>query len=136
MQIYCPIFLDLERKQYICTQQFTESMVRIHLTKREKQTLRDINDDRGIQNIPIYVLHNLQEKGLVTYIANHNEVVDAKLTLYGRYYIEQNPKLKNPTLWEYIYDFITENKEQTTQFLIILSAILNIALVIKIMMMS
>lgn len=111
-------------------------MERIHLTKREKQALRDINDDRGIQNIPICVLHTLQEKGLVSYIANHNEVVDAKLTMYGRYYIEQNPKLKNPTLWGYIYNFITNYKNGITQFMIILSAILNIALAIKIIIIS
>ena len=75
MQIYCQIFLDLERKLYICTQQY-------------------------------------------------------------RYYIEQNPKLKNPNLWHYLLDFLSENKERTIQFMIILGAILNIALVIKIMMKS
>ena len=75
MQIYCPIFLDLERKQYICTQQY-------------------------------------------------------------RYYIEQNPKLKNPNLWHYLLEFLSENKERTIQFLIILNSIVIIALVIKIMMKS
>ena len=46
MQIYCPIFLDMERKQYICTRQY-------------------------------------------------------------RYYIEQNPKLKNPNLWHYLLEFLS-----------------------------
>ena len=34
MQIYCPIFLDLEGKQYICTQQYTE--VQKDLLRQEK----------------------------------------------------------------------------------------------------
>lgn len=108
-------------------------MERIYLTNYEKRALRDINDDKGIQNIPIYVLYNLQEKELISYIANHNDVVDAKLTLYGRYYIEQNPKLKNPTLWGYIYNFITEDEERVIWTCITLNSIAIIAICIKIM---
>ena len=47
-------------------------------------------------------LYLLEQKGLIYYILNFDEAVDARLTLCGRYYIEQNPKLKNPTLWGYI----------------------------------
>ena len=81
-------------------------------------------------------LYCLREKGLIYCIVNFDEAVDARLTLWGRYYIEHNPKLKNPTLWHYLLDFLSENKERTIQFLIILNSIVIIALVIKIMMMS
>ena len=74
MQIYCPIFLGLERKQYICTQQY-------------------------------------------------------------RYYIEQNPKLKNPNLWHYLLEFLSD-KERLIWLCLTLNSIVIIALVIKIMMMS
>jgi len=70
MQIYCLIFLDLERKQYICTQQY-------------------------------------------------------------RYYIEQNPKLKNPNLWHYLLEFLAD-KERLIWLCITLDSITIIALVIKI----
>ena len=70
MQIYCPIFLDMERKQYICTRQY-------------------------------------------------------------RYYIEQNPKLKNPNLWHYLLEFLSD-KERLIWLCITLNSIVIIALVIKI----
>ena len=141
MQIYCPIFLDLERKQYICTQQFTESMERIHLTKKEKIVLRHVAEKggEGPWELPMQqvkcALYRLQDEGLIYYIVNFDEAVDARLTLWGRYYIEHNPKLKNPTLWHYLLDFLTD-KERLIWLCITLNSIAIIAHIIKIMMMS
>lgn len=115
-------------------------MERIHLTKKEKIVLRHVAEKggEGPWELPMLqvrcALYLLREKGLIYCIVNFDEAVDARLTLWGRYYIEHNPKLKNPTLWHYLVDFLSENKERTIQFMIILGAILNIALVIKIMM--
>ena len=117
-------------------------MERIHLTKKEKIVLRHVAEKggEGPWELPMLqvrcALYRLREKGLIYCIVNFDEAVDARLTLWGRYYIEHNPKLKNPTLWHYLVDFLSENKERTIQFMIILGAILNIALVIKIMMKS
>ena len=108
MQIYCLIFLDLERKQYICTQQFTESMERIHLTKKEKAVLRHVKEhgEKQPRNITptiySYCLSTLQEKGMVVFRANYEEVIYAGLTVKGKAYLEQNPKLKNPINWNIV----------------------------------
>ena len=117
-------------------------MERIHLTKKEKAVLRHVVEKggEGPWELPMpqvrCALFRLQDEGLIYYIVNFDEAVDARLTLWGRYYIEHNPKLKNPTLWGYIYNFITNYKNGITQFMIILSAILNIALAIKIIIIS
>ncbi|MBP3574066.1 MAG: hypothetical protein J6J71_05630 [Prevotella sp.] len=117
-------------------------MERIHLTKKEKIVLRHVAEKggEGPWELPMAqvkcALYCLQDEGLIYYIVNFDEAVDARLTLWGRYYIEHNPKLKNPTLWDYVLDFLSENKERTIQFLIILNSIVIIAHIIKIMMMS
>ena len=80
-------------------------------------------------------LYRLQDEGLIYYIVNFDEAVDARLTLWGRYYIEHNPKLKNPTLWHYLLDFLTD-KERLIWLCITLNSIAIIAHIIKIMMMS
>ena len=80
-------------------------------------------------------LYCLREKGLIYYILNFDEAVDARLTLWGSYYIEHNPKLKNPTLWYYLLDFLTD-KERLIWLCITLNSIAIIAHIIKIMMMS
>ena len=141
MQICCPIFLDLERKQYICTQQYTE--VQKDLLRQEKDVSAAHVAEKGGEGpweLPMLqvkcALYRLEKKGLIYCIVNFDDAVDARLTLWGRYYIEHNPKLKNPTLWHYLLDFLSENKERTIQFLIILNSIVIIALVIKIMMKS
>ena len=83
-------------------------MERIHLTKKEKIVLRHVAEKggEGPWELPMLqvrcALYLLREKRLIYYILNFDEAVDARLTLCGRYYIEQNPKLKNPTLWGYI----------------------------------
>ena len=117
-------------------------MEKIHLTKKEKAVLRHVAEKggEGPWDLPMpqvkCALYRLREKGLIYCIVNFDEAVDARLTLWGRYYIEHNPKLKNPTLWDYVLDFLSENKERTIQFLIILNSIVIIAHIIKIMMMS
>lgn len=83
-------------------------MERIYLTKDEKNVLRHVAEKggEGPWELPMlqvkYALYLLEQKRLIYYILNFDEAVDARLTLCGRYYIEQNPKLKNPTLWGYI----------------------------------
>ena len=76
-------------------------------------------------------LYRLREKGLIYYILNFDEAVDARLTLWGRYYIEHNLKLKNPTLWNYLLDFLSD-KERLIWLCITLNLITAIALIIKI----
>ncbi len=44
-------------------------------------------------------LSTLQEKGLVMFRNNYNEVIIAKLSIKGEAYLEQNPKLRNPIDW-------------------------------------
>ena len=108
MQIYCPIFLDLERKQYICTQQFTQSMERIYLTKDEKRVLRHVKEHGKKQprnitpTVYSYCLITLQEKGLVVFQVNYDEILYAALTIKGKAYFEQNPSLCNPIDWKWI----------------------------------
>ena len=140
MQIYCPIFLDLERKQYICTQQYTE--VQKDLLSQEIDVSAAHVAEKGGEGpweLPMLqvkcALYRLQDEGLIYYIVNFDEAVDARLTLWGRYYIEHNPKLKNPTLWHYLLDFLAD-KERLIWLCITLNSIAIIAHIIKIMMMS
>ena len=111
------------------------------LAKDERAVLRHVAEKggEGPWELPMLqvkcALFRLQDEGLIYCIVNFDEAVDARLTLCGSYYIEQNPKLKNPILWDCILDFITENKERICLFLIILYSIITIALVIKIIAM-
>ena len=112
-------------------------MERIHLTKKEKIVLRHVAEKggEGPWELPMLqvkcALYLLGEKGLIYYILNFDEAVDARMTLWGRYYIEHNPKLKNPTLWHYLLDFLTD-KERLISLCITLNLIAIIALIIKI----
>ncbi len=87
-------------------------MERIHLTKAEKQVFRHIqgNGEKQPRNItPVmfhYCLSTLQEKGLVEFRANYDEVLAAGLTVKGTAYMEQNPQLKNPVDWKGIATLI------------------------------
>ena len=116
-------------------------MERIHLTKDERIVLRHVAEKggEGPWELPMLqvkcALYRLQDEGLIYCVVNFDEAVDARLTLWGRYYIEHNPKLKNPTLWHYLLDFLSD-KERLIWLCITLNSIAIIAHIIKIMMMS
>ncbi len=92
---------------------FYKDMERIKLTKTEKRVLLhgQENGEKVPRNISLVMFHYclsiLQEKGLVDFKTNYDEVVRAGLTVKGSAYIEQNPKLKNPTDWKGIITLIT-----------------------------
>lgn len=81
-------------------------MERIKLTKSEKQVLLHVvkhgaEQPRNITPIIFhFTLSTLKEKGLIDFIASQSEVVDTKLTIKGKAYLEQNPKLYNPIDWK------------------------------------
>lgn len=81
-------------------------MKRIKLTKEEKATLLNVSRHGGRQPrelSPIafhFALSVLQEKGLVEYKADYDEVLEARLTIKAKAYLECNPKLKNPVPWK------------------------------------
>ena len=111
------------------------------LAKKKMSVLRHVAEKggEGPWELPMLqvkcALYCLREKGLIYYIVNFDEAVDARMTLWGRYYIEHNPKLKNPTLWHYLLDFLSD-KERLIWLCITLNSIAIIAHIIKIMMMS
>ena len=83
-------------------------MERIHLTKKEKAVLRHVKEhgEKQPRNITpttfSYSLFTLQEKGLVTFQVNYDEILHAALTVKGKAYYEQNPSLSNPIDWKWI----------------------------------
>lgn len=82
-------------------------MQRINLSQQEKDVLRHLTlSDKQPRNLsPIvyeYTLATLQEKGLIHFIADYGEITNIQLTLKGKAYLEQNPKLTNPIDWYHI----------------------------------
>ena len=83
-------------------------MERIRLTRDEKSVFLHVNKhgEKNPMNITpvmfIYCLSTLKEKGLVEFKSNYDEVFGARLTIKGRAYIEQNPKLTNPIDWKWL----------------------------------
>ncbi len=83
-------------------------MERIHLTRREKETLRLIAS--GCVCPPSYPLHlfvasvrTLELKGVVKGAWQEGgQLEDACLTAYGREYLALNPLLRNPIDWKWI----------------------------------
>ena len=77
-------------------------MERIRLTKAEKMTLRYIADGGTFHTDriapPEYVCgaYGLGEKGLINVCWNGYTIVDAKLSMLGKAYLADNPKLRNP----------------------------------------
>lgn len=80
-------------------------MERIKLTKEEKAVLLHVKQSgekqpKGLSPAVFhYSLSSLQEKGLVKFIANYEEILAADITIKGAAYLEQNPKLSNPIDW-------------------------------------
>lgn len=83
-------------------------MERIRLSREEKKVLRHIvgnGEKQPRDTTPImfhYCLSTLQEKGLVKFRSNYDEILSAKITVKGAAYLEQNPELKNPIDWKWI----------------------------------
>lgn len=83
-------------------------MERIRLTRDEKEVMGHIAANGGKQPAKIspvmfhYSLSTLREKGLADFKSNYGEVIDARLTMKGLAYVEQNPNLKNPVDWKWI----------------------------------
>lgn len=81
-------------------------MERIKLTDTEKAVLRMLDSgkvDKSQLASFSGALHSLEMKQLVT-VEWHEGMTaaDAKLTLYGKSYIQHNPKLRNPINWALI----------------------------------
>lgn len=83
-------------------------MERIRLTRYEKQVLLHVREhgEKQPRTIsPLVFLHTLttlQDKGLVKFRSDYNEVFSASLTVKGAVYLEVNPKLRNPVDWKWI----------------------------------
>lgn len=84
------------------------NITRIYLDSIEKLLLININNGnfsmpRNITtNQYHHALSTLQEKGLIQFKSNYDQIEDAKTTIKGRAYIDSNPKLKNPIDWKWI----------------------------------
>ena len=84
------------------------NITRIYLDRVEKLLLININngDFSMPRNITTnqyhHALSTLQEKGLIQFKSNYDQIEDAKTTIKGRAYIDSNPKLKNPIDWKWI----------------------------------
>lgn len=83
-------------------------MERIRLTRDEKAVFLHVHEHgekKPMRITPvmfIYCLSTLKEKGLVDFKSNYDEVLGARLTIKGRAYIEQNPKLTNTIDWKWV----------------------------------
>lgn len=82
-------------------------MERILLTKREKEVMRLLQSGGCPSTYPQHVfascIDTLERKGLAKGAwASGHELVDARLTSYGRTYITLNPSLRNPVDWKWL----------------------------------
>ncbi len=75
-------------------------MEKIRLSKREKALLRFLGDPANEwRDTPDFrfAMYGLAEKGLAQCRRDERGgVVDARLTIHGKAYLETNPKLRNP----------------------------------------
>lgn len=80
-------------------------MERIRLTKREKRVLRTLSRQGfdALSEFDAAAIRSLDNLGLVqdAYIEG-GSVEDARLTNYGKEYIADNPRLRNPVDWKWI----------------------------------
>ena len=82
-------------------------MNRLRLTRIEKRLFIRISqgdhDNFGLDKyVYLGALLSLQSLGLVEVKIDYDKVVDVRMTLKGRAYIINNPKLNNPTDWKFI----------------------------------
>ena len=77
-------------------------MERIKLTKREKRVLRTLSRQgfNALSEFDATAVRSLDNHGLVqgAYIEGGG-VEDARLTNYGKEYLADNPRLRNPINW-------------------------------------
>ncbi len=101
-------------------------MERIYLTKEEKKILISISERRLTEEdgkIYADVISSLEAKKLVVVKYNYNEVIDVQLTLYGGFYLRNNPKLHNPISWQKIISVSTTTTAIVSLVALILSII-------------
>lgn len=80
-------------------------MERIRLTKREKRVLRLLSDNRLdlLTEMDHPALHELHERGLARVVYIEGGVPEAaRLTTFGKNYLAENPKLRNPIDWKWV----------------------------------
>lgn len=85
-------------------------MERIKLSKQEKEVLRIVKSCGANcpSMYPLHVfntcVHSLKRKGLVdaSFVRGGNTVWTAKVSVYGRLYLIENPNLRNPIPWKAI----------------------------------
>ena len=88
-------------------------MKKIHLTKDEKRTLLLISKKSfgcPTDMSPAaftYNLIQLQDKDLIKATFALGKIKEAKLTNWGRFYMDINPQLRNPFPWKIIFDIST-----------------------------
>ena len=96
---------------YLCKNY--NAMKRIHLTKDEKQLLWRIQAGRPEcpDTMPhatfVYTIIQLQDKDLIKATFALGKIKEAKLTNWGRFYMDINPQLRNPFPWKIIFDIST-----------------------------
>lgn len=85
-------------------------MDRIYLTKAEKDLLQKLIHSRSVSRPSdkeeakkySYAAVKLRNKGFVTTDTDLFGVTETHLSIDGKVYIDQNPKLRNPFPWEFI----------------------------------
>lgn len=83
-------------------------MKRIRLSRNEKRVLRLLNADLWCPDtMPFHKFAagciGLERKGLAQCAwASGHELVDAVITMEGKFYIAENPSLRNPVDWKWI----------------------------------
>lgn len=83
-------------------------MEKIRLNKSEKLLLRSISMGRDISKIVLspderfVASQRLRALGLIDVTTNYDEIIDIRLTCYGRVYLANNPNLRNPIDWKWI----------------------------------
>ncbi len=86
---------------------------RIYLSDMEKIVLRGVNEHEeeqpeDISKSDFYLaLSTLRDKGFLILKTNYDEVLGARLSVMGKYYLKHNPDLKNPIDWIKIFTLVT-----------------------------
>ncbi|MCD8313419.1 MAG: hypothetical protein LUC24_04595 [Bacteroidales bacterium] len=86
---------------------------RIYLSDLEKFVLLSVQDHEEEQPEEIsksdfyLALSTLRDKGLIILNTNYDEILGARLSVMGKYYLKHNPDLKNPVDWIKIFTLVT-----------------------------
>ena len=88
-------------------------MEKVQLSKEEKRLLKELasgNYNKLVQRKDIGVINLLGVKGFIHSIETFDGPVVTGLSDYGKAYLEENPKLRNPSIFDdkkYIINTIT-----------------------------